>query len=256
MLLHTPTPALNVTTYPTTDIFESMAQLDMPIDYFEHIEYHFPVPAKIADLTEFAAYFDKLRSEQDYNFMTEKQMAQSFLTAMKGKVTVNQSWAFYLWDKLKDRLAGRNPHLNVTLSPDTKLIPKQAGEFASTLGVEIEKGNRLYAYSLSTDSDVYLQREGSFYVGLAKPVSVHIGPSDNRLHVVRANVPFETLQEGSHLHIDLQAAGMQQIKIFSPEALVIEGSDLKIDPHPEDHTYTITHYGDKTSITLRPANKP
>jgi hypothetical protein len=253
MLLHTPTPVLNVTTYPSTDIFESMAKLDMPIDYFEHIEYHFPVPAKIADLTEFAAYFDKLRSEQDYNFITEKQMAQSFLTAMKGEVTVSKSWASFLWDKLKDRVAGVNPHWNAKLTPNVSLISEQAGAYVNTLGVEIEKGNKFYSYSLSTDSDVYLQREGSFYVGLSNPTSVHIGPDDNRLHVLRSNVPFQTKHSRNELRIDLQASGMQQIKIFSQEAVVIEGPDLKIDAHPENHTYTVTHYGDQISITVKPA---
>jgi hypothetical protein len=253
MLLHTPTPVLNVNTSPSTDIFESMAKLDMPIDYFEHIEYHFPIPAKIANLTEFAAYFDKLRNDQDYNFVTEDQMAQTFLTAIKGEVTVSHSWGSYLWDKLKNRLVRGSPHWGASITPNLSQIPKQAEEFAGTLGVVIEKGNKYYDYSLNTDSDVYLQREGSFYVGLSKPVHVHIGASGNRLHVVRANVPFQIHQENNAQRIDLQAAGMQQIKIFSPAAILIEGSDLKIDAQPDNHTYTVTHYGDKTSITIRPA---
>ncbi|WP_090799037.1 VCBS repeat-containing protein [Paenibacillus sp. GP183] len=253
MLLHTPTPVLNVNTFPSTDIFDGMAKLDMPIDYFEHIEYHFPIPAKIADLTEFASYFDKLRNEQDYNFVTEDQMAQSFLTAIKGEVTVSHSWGSYLWDKLKNRLVRGNPHWSVDITPNLSHIPKQAEEYAGTLGVVIEKGIKYYDYSLSTNSDVYLQREGSFYLGLSKPVHVHIGPSGNRLHVVRVNVPFQIHQENNMQRIDLQAAGMQQVKIFSPEAIRIEGSDLKIEAQPDNHTYTVTHYGDKTSITISPA---
>ncbi|WP_397355960.1 FG-GAP repeat domain-containing protein [Paenibacillus sp. N3.4] len=47
MLIHTPTPVLRTGDYATTDVFESMVQLDMPIDYFEHIEYHFRYRPKL-----------------------------------------------------------------------------------------------------------------------------------------------------------------------------------------------------------------
>ncbi|MBP1992689.1 FG-GAP repeat domain-containing protein [Paenibacillus eucommiae] len=263
MLVHTPTPVLHLDgPSPTTDIFRSMAALDMPIDYFEHIEYHFPNSNKIANLSKFADYFDKLRTEEEYNFMTETQMAQALLTAMKSKVKVSRPWAVYLWNKLKDRLAPDNPHWDLRITPDLSQVPEQAGAYKSTLGVEIEKGTKLYSYSLHTNSDIYLQRENSFYVGVGKMVSLHIGPSDASLHLLRSNVPFTMHRESDQLRIDLLSAGMQQIKLFSPEALVIESlesdqgsSDLKIEHNANEQTYTVTHYGDITSITVRRAEK-
>lgn len=45
--------------------------------------------------------------------------------------------------------------------------------------------------------------------------------------------------------------GMQQIKLYSPTRVDIEGKDLKVDYLPEEHTYTITHYGERTSIQIK-----
>ena len=65
--------------------------------------------------------------------MTETQMAKSFLTAMKSEVRISQSWASYLWDKLKDRLAGGSPHFHATLTPNTSRCPSLADEYAANL---------------------------------------------------------------------------------------------------------------------------
>ncbi|NHW34804.1 VCBS repeat-containing protein [Paenibacillus aceris] len=249
MLIHTPTPVLRTGDYATTDVFDSMVKLDMPIDYFEHIEYHFPVPSKVAELTQFADYFDKLRTKHDYNFMTEKQMAKSFLTAMKSEVRISQSWAFYLWDRLKDRLAGGSPHFHATLTPNAKDVPSLAGEYAQTLGVVVEKGEKLALYSLQSDSDAYTTIDNRFYVGLAKPSAIGIAPARERLHIVRANVPFELTEQGTTRHLELKAAGLQQVKLFSPVELEFTG-DAKIDYDAANHLYTITRYGDITTITF------
>ncbi|WP_254777151.1 VCBS repeat-containing protein [Paenibacillus sp. yr247] len=251
MLIHTPTPVLRTGVYATTDVFDSMVKLDMPIDYFEHIEYHFPVPSKIADLTEFADYFDKLRTKHDYNFMTEKQMAKSFLTAMKSEVRISQSWASYLWDKLKDRLSGGSPHFHATLTPNTAKVPSLADEYATTLGVVVEKGEKLALYSLHSDSDIYTTIDNQFYVGLGKPSSIGVGPTKEQLHVVRSNVPFELTQQGTTHHLEVKSAGLQQVKIFSPTELLFGGSpELKIAYDAQTHMYTITRYGDLTTISF------
>ncbi len=254
MLIHTPTPVLRTGDYATTDVFESMVKLDMPIDYFEHIEYHFPEPAKIADLTQFADYFDKLRTKHDYNFMTEKQMAKSFLTAIKSEVRISQSWTFYLWDKLKDRLAGGNPHFHATLTPNAKAVPSLAEEYAGTLGVVIEKGEKLALYSLQSDSDTYTTIDNRFYVGLAGPSAISIAPAKERLHIVRANVPFSLTAQGNTRNLELKAAGLQQVKLFSPAELEFTG-DAKIEYDAANHLYTITRYGDVTTISFTSQTK-
>ncbi|KRE45206.1 hypothetical protein ASG85_31765 [Paenibacillus sp. Soil724D2] len=250
MLIHTPTPVLRTGDYATTDVFESMAKLDMPIDYFEHIEYHFPVPSLVADLTNFADYFNKLRMKHDYNFMTETQMAKSFLTAMKSEVRISQSWASYLWDKLKDRLSGSSPHFHATLTPNTNKVPSLAGEYAATLGVVIEKGEKLALYSLLSDSDIYTTIDNQFYVGLAKPSSIGIGVTKEKFHVVRSNVPFGLTQQGNTHQLVLKSAGLQQVKVFSPTELLFDGSDAKIEHDSQTHMYTITRYGDLTTLTF------
>ncbi|MFD0696297.1 FG-GAP repeat domain-containing protein [Paenibacillus sp. GCM10027628] len=257
MLIHTPTPVLRTGDYATTDIFESMVKLDMPIDYFEHIEYHFPVPAKIADLTEFADYFNKLRTKHDYNFMTETQMAQSFLAAMKGEVHISQTWASYWWDKLKDRLAGGSPHWHATLTPDLTKVPGLADEYKNTLGIVIEKGEKLAQYTLQSDSDIYTTQDNRFYVGLAGPSSVGIAPGKESFHMIRSNVPFKLSSKGSGYAIDLKSAGLQQFKLYSPDELLFTGStDLKVEHDAAAHTYTITRYGDSITLTISKAQTP
>ncbi|NEW08803.1 VCBS repeat-containing protein [Paenibacillus sp. SYP-B3998] len=253
MLIHTPTPVLRTGDYSTTDVFESMVKLDMPIDYFEHIEYHFPVPAKINDLKEFADYFNKLRTKHDYNFMTETQMAKSFLAAMKSDVTVSQSWAQYLWDKLKDRLTGGSPHWHATLTPNTAHVPDLADEYAHTLGVVIEKGEKLAPYTLQSDSDIYTTLDNRFYVGLARPSLVGIGPTQDRLHVVRSNMPFALTPKGSTYQLELKSSGLQQVKLYSPYDLLFDSKEAKIEYDALARTYTITRYGDSTTIIFSKA---
>ncbi|WP_223192972.1 FG-GAP repeat domain-containing protein [Paenibacillus sedimenti] len=257
MLIHTPTPVLRTGDYATTDIFESMVKLDMPIDYFEHIEYHFPVPAKIAYLTEFADYFNKLRTNHDYNFMSETQMAQSFLTAMKGDVIISQSWASYLLDKLKDRLAGGSPHWHATLTPDTTKVPGLAGDYKDTLGVVIDKGEKLVQFSLQSDSDIYTTQENRLYIGLSKPTAISIQPGKENFHLIRSNVPFTLSPKGSGYTLELKSAGLQQFKLYSPDELSFTGSDdLKVKHDAAARTYTITRYGDSIQLTISKAQTP
>lgn len=252
MLIHAPTPVLRPAgDNANTDIFESMAKLDMPIDYFEHIEYHFPDTQKVASLTEFAEYFDKLRTKHDYNFMSETQMAQSFLTAMQSDVKISQSWGSYLWDRLKDRLSEGSPHFHATLSPDSSGVSSLSESYADTLGVIIEKGDKLAPYSLQSDSDIYTTIENKFYLGLAKKAEIRVGSSAQQFHVVRSNVPFTLTSEGSNYDLKLESAGLQQVKFFSPSELKFDASDdATIVYDAPTKTYTVTRYGDITTLTF------
>ncbi|CAH1215596.1 hypothetical protein PAECIP111891_04264 [Paenibacillus allorhizoplanae] len=252
MLIHAPTPVLRPAgDNANTDVFESMVKLDMPIDYFEHIEYHFPEPQKIANLTEFADYFDKLRTKHDYNFMSETQMAKSFLSAMQSDVKISQSWASYLWDRLKDRLSGGSPHFHATLSPETSDVSLLAEEYADTLGVTIEKGDKLALYSLQSNSNIYTTIENKFYLGLAKKTEIRVGPSSQQFHVVRSNVPFTLTEKGNTYQLKLESAGLQQVKLFSPVELKIASSpDVAVLHDAASQTYTLTRYGDVTTLTF------
>jgi hypothetical protein len=46
---------------------------------------------------------------------------------------------------------------------------------------------------------------------------------------------------------------MQQVKLYSPAPIRIDGPDLKVEPNDADHTYTITHFGAAVTITVTPA---
>ncbi|KRE73550.1 hypothetical protein ASL11_06665 [Paenibacillus sp. Soil750] len=252
MLIHAPTPVLRPAgDNANTDVFETMVKLDMPIDYFEHIEYHFPEPQKIANLTEFADYFDKLRTKHDYNFMSETQMAKSFLTAMQSDVKISQSWGSYLWDRLKDRLSGGSPHFHATLSPERSDVSLLAEEYADTLGVTIEKGDKLALYSLQSNSNIYTTIENKFYLGLAKKAEIRVGPSSQQFHVVRSNVPFTLTEKGNTYQLKLESAGLQQVKLFSPVELKLASSpDVTVLHDAASQTYTLTRYGDVTTLTF------
>lgn len=236
----------------TTDIYRSYANLDLPIDYFEHIEYQFDNPAKTGDLTKFVKFFDTLRTDYNYNFMSEPQMARSFLAAMKTEVTVERPWLVYAIDKLKTKF-GRGLHLTLSLSSDTSDVPDMAAEYRDTAGVVFEPGERYANYPFATDSPAFLKNEGKLYVGLGlrRLTSVSVNWGAEPFHIVRSNVPVRIQDNGTAWTIDLNSDGMQQIKLYGPRPLVIEGEDLKIEQDPENKLYTtVTHYGAKTSITV------
>ena len=84
------------------------------------------------------------------------------------------------------------------------------------LGVTIEKGEKIELYSLQSDADVYTTIDNKFYLGLAKNTAIRVGPNKPKFHIVRSNVPFTLTSEGDRHQLSLESAGMQQVKIFSP----------------------------------------
>jgi hypothetical protein len=268
MLLYTPAPVLRFGEYSTEDIFQSFVALDMPIDYFEHIEPFFP--ANTEGLREFAAYFDKLRTEHDYNFMSEPQMARSFLTALTARVTVERSWAACVQDKLKDLILGtkNGPHLSLRLKPDFSGVPSQAGPYRTTLGVSIERGERLQLYRLGTDgADIYNERDGKLYLGLDRPLTLGVRALPDRLHLLRSNVPVAIERgagagsgsgapSGEAWTLHLNDSGMQQIKLYSPQPVDVQGggADVRLDIQRDEaaHTVTVTHYGPAVALRIVP----
>ncbi|WP_245954922.1 FG-GAP repeat domain-containing protein [Paenibacillus flagellatus] len=235
----------------TSNIYQSYAALDLPIDYFEHIEYQYKYPAKTGQLLEFVRYFDGLRTTYDYNFMTEPQMARSFLATMKTAYKVERPWLVYAIDKLKTRF-GRGLHLTLSLSTDTGGVPDLAAEYRDTAGVVFEAGEKYAGYPFATDSPAFMKNEGKLYVGLGlrRLTTVSVNWGAEPFHVVRSNVPFDIRDDGTKRTIELQSDGMQQIKLYSPRPLDIQGDDLKIEKDPQANVYTVTHYGAKTSIVV------
>ncbi|MDF2721785.1 MAG: alpha integrin [Paenibacillus sp.] len=240
----------------TTDIYESYAQLDLPIDYFEHIEYQYNDPLKTKLFTEFVRYFDNLRNAYDYNFMSEPQMARSFMSVMKSDIEVGRPWLVYAIDKLKNKF-GKGTHLTLSITSDTDNVPTLAGEYRNTAGVVFEPGEKYIGNPFATNSPVFTKRDDKLYIGLGlrRQTNVTVDWTDEPFHIVRANVPLAIADDGTTWTIGLQSDGMQQIKLYSPRPLTITGSDLKIEEDTDNHTYTVTHFGAKTSISVTIPNR-
>jgi len=251
MVLHTPMIQLRLKNEnaSTEEIYAAYTKLDMPIIYFEHVEYKFP--SGVNDLLRFVTLLDKVRKNNDYNFMTEPQAAQSFLTTLTAKVTVKQSWGMYLWNKVKDKI-GQGKHLTLTLKADTSDVPEHAGSYRDTLGVAIEPGKPYKGQPFTVDSDIHTEQAGIIYTGLQRPTKLTIDWGEEPFHIIRSNVPTVLTQKKDHMELSLKADGMQQVKLYSTKPLQIEGDKLQIEHNEADHTYTITHFGAQTTIKLRP----
>ncbi|MEF3305429.1 FG-GAP repeat domain-containing protein [Paenibacillus sp. GYB003] len=236
----------------TTDIYEAHAKLDMPIDYFEHIEYQYNDPEKTAMLESFVRYFDRLRTEYDYNFMTEPQMARSFLAAMKSDIRVERPWLLYAIDKLKTRF-GRGLHLTLSISSDSSGVPDTAAEYRNTAGVVFEPGETYAGYPFATDSPVHTKKDDKLYVGLGlrRLTSVSVNWGAEPFHIIRSNVPVDIKDDGTTWTIRTGSDGMQQIKLYGPRPLAIAGDGLKVEKDPNDNVYTVTHYGAATTFTVQ-----
>lgn len=240
------------TAFASDVIYQAYAKLDMPIIYFDHIEYK--LPGRVNELLPYVEFMDKLRNANGYNFMTEPQMARSALTTLKASVTVKRSYAAYLMDKLKDKL-GKGAHLTLTIKADTSDVPDElAGEYKDTLGVAIEPGKSYLSSPFHVDSDIYMSQNGKLYTGLQKPVKLSVSFAAEPFHLLRSNVPFTRTEKDGVTTLKLQSDGMQQVKLYSPRPLFIEGDGIKTDYNEAEHTYTVTHYGAQTAITLTPAS--
>ena len=235
----------------TADIYESYAALDMPVNYFEHIEYHYNNPEKQTMLREIAEFFDRLRTAYDYNFMTEPQMARSYMAALTSRYRVERSWIAYVVDAFKNRF-GRGKHLTLSISADTRGVPELAAEYRETAGVLFEPGERFEGHPFAADTPVFAKKDGKLYIGLgfSRRTEVKVDWSKEPFHIVRSNVPLSIEKDGRLWTIRLGSDGMQQIKLYSPAPLNIEGDDLRIEHDSEHGTYTVTRYGEAARIVV------
>lgn len=253
MLLGTPVPYFRPAgaAYSSVPIYEAYAKLDMPFVYFDHIEYK--LPGRVNELLPYVEYMEQLRQDYGYNFMTEPQMARSALTTLQTTVSVKQTYATYLWNRAKD-LLGNGVHLSLRIEADTSAVSSElAGAYKDTPGVAIEPGKRYLGVPLRTDSPVYAVQNGVLYTGLQQPAALRVDWTPEKLHLLRSNVPFQLTKKDGVMTLELQEEGMQQVKLYSPDPLVIEGDGLKTEHNEQAHTYTVTHYGGPVTISIRTA---
>ncbi|TVY09368.1 FG-GAP repeat domain-containing protein [Paenibacillus cremeus] len=255
MLLSTPAPVLRTEAkYSTEDLFSEYTALDLPIDYFEHIEYHFP--ANVQPLLEFVRYLDKLRTEYGYNFMSEPQMARSYMNTLTTKVSLYRPWRDVLIDHLRKAL-GRTVEPSFRVQPLTAGVPAQAAEYKGTLGLMIEPGQP-YAekQAVAAQAEVRDRRGDKLYVGVPSETTIrfvspeHAAYSDSLLHITRSNVPYELLTEAKTWSLQLRAPGMQQVQLYSPQPLTIQGPDISVERDEAKQTYTVTHFGEPVTLTI------
>lgn len=225
------TPSPNIFMYP--DAYESFASLDMPITYFEHIEYAFSKqPEKLVQLKNMASFLDDTRNKGEYNFMTQDQMAKSFINTLYSKAFVSK-------DENK-----------ISLKQDLRAVPALAGEYKGTLGIKLEKGEKYKEMQISVSSPIQFEKNGAIYFGLLGNTKINFGnPNNKNFYIVRSNMPIEiTGLKGTVMNLKFLSDGMQQIKIYSTKTLNIKGEQIKIQK--EGHYYTVTHYGSAISIKV------
>ncbi|SDE51270.1 Repeat domain-containing protein [Paenibacillus sp. UNCCL117] len=282
MMLYTPAPVLRTDPqYSTKDLFEAYAANDLPIDYFEHIEYHFPLREQ--ELLEFVTYLDGLRDTYSYNFMTETQMARSFLNAQTTRVKLTRPWTDAAVLRLK-RLLGLQADPRFRATPDVSGVPEQAAEYQGTLGLIVEPGSAYTGRLPATASAVRDLRGGKLYFGAARQEEVRfVKPSsgaatgssaglgiggasaaspapapaplpdltaDGGIRMLRVNVPYALQPAEDRWQLSLQAAGMQQVVLLSRLPLQIEGPDLTIERDEAAGSYTVTHFGNPVELKI------
>ncbi len=212
---------------------DSMQNLDMPMTQFNHFE-RFAVNPEIMDkLEKIITALDEVRADGEYNFMTERQMAKSFMNMFYSRAVVEIKG---------DRLI---------ISPDISAVPELAGEYRNTLGIKIETGEKYKDKQPSTSSAIYYRKGTALYSGLPGPTEIELAAGAvEGFHLVRANVPVR-ISGGSNgdWEVLTEARGMQQIKIFSPQTPQIDGPDLIIRDEGQGY-YSITHFGDIVSISI------
>ncbi|MCU6792904.1 VCBS repeat-containing protein [Paenibacillus sp. WQ 127069] len=264
MLLSTPAPVLRLDPqYTTEDLFDSYIAQDMPIDYFEHIEYHFP--SRVGELLEFVKFLDQIRNQHSYNFMSETQMARSVLNTLTTQVTVYRPWSEVVFDRIKHMFGMRTEPM-IRIKPLTQGVPEQAAEYKGTLGVSIERGQAYADRPLSTESDIFDWRNDKLYVGVplttlvrfenSKPSSDNTVPiadfslSTSSPHLLRSNVPYTLHKAPNEWKLELQSDGMQQIQLRSAVPLNIVGDQLQVVQQDGSDLYTVTHFGAATTILI------
>jgi hypothetical protein len=229
-ILHAPAP--HVLNYPKA--WDSLGKLDIPLTYFEHIEQTLHKKSTAYERNFKAINFlNGFKDKYEYNFMTEEQMARSLLNTFLAEVDVTIN---------KDRLV---------LKPNYSLVPDKVKEYKNTSGVKIELGERLQGKELDTSSMFYYKVNNGHYIGINKEVEVSFVDKSalmNKIHIVRSNGPVEITINKKTLKLDLKAKGLQEVKLYSPEPLVINGTDIEVVN--DGKYYTVTRFGDLTAIEV------
>ncbi|KAB3534717.1 VCBS repeat-containing protein [Alkaliphilus pronyensis] len=215
--------------------YSNLASMDVPLSFFEHIEYKMEEGTKGNNLIKnMVSFAQEIRYKYNYAFVTEDQMAKTF---------INNFYTDY--DVYID---GES----IKLVTDTSRVPKHlAREYIGTGGVKLELGERYKSSSINTDALIQYEVADGLYVGIVNDLQLNIGGKDtsNPLHIIMVNSPVNYRWENETLVIQLNSKGMKQLKISSSSSLDIAGDNPIVEK--EDNIYTITHYGEETEIRIK-----
>lgn len=246
MMLFSPSPSLT----SLKPLFGSTAAWDMPVSYYMHVEYDaVRNPEKLAKMAEF---MDRFRDDNDYNFMTEEQMAKSFAAALNEKVKVTgnpfNEFIYFIENQVRTF-----KQLDITLSADVAMDQRKLldGPYRDTAGVKVEAGEKFLSSRLETDADIYMRKGNDLYIGLNRPVRIYTAKTEEQKpHIVRVNLPVKITKSGSRMKIGFLDGGLQQIKLYVPD------NDIKVGNSEWDiekaggGMYILTRFGGPAELEL------
>lgn len=215
--------------------WDGLARYDIPLIQFEHIEHGMkPFTSVYDNLIRQIETIDSFRKAHNYSAMTEDQIARSLLNTFYANLEVT-------WE---------GDEAVIRVNDDA--VPEQVKEYAGTLGLRIEPGEKYEGYRLDTSSSFGWKGEDAFYAGLEHGLTslkwTKESDEDGFIRIVRSNSPVKAEADGRSIKLTLSAKGMQDLKLYSPVPLDIRGKNLRVTKDGKE--YTIVHYGEKMDITI------
>lgn len=226
-------PVLFLGEYGT--VCDHLVDMDLPLTFFEHIDYKITEGGEsIQILYNIINKIEHIRKNNNYSFMTEKQMAKAFINSMltEYKVDINSD--------------------EIVLTPDTSKVPEHLAEdYIGTGGLKIELGEKLNGKKVYTDSPIQYTAQNSLYIGVDRPIKLGIARNEQMpgIKIIAANTPIMYRKNNDGLIINLNGNGMKEIKLESSGVLNISGENLKIKQ--DGDIYTVIHYGDQVEIKIQ-----
>ncbi|WP_309121596.1 VCBS repeat-containing protein [Paenibacillus sp.] len=227
-------PAPHPLNYPMA--WNGLAEYDIPLTMFEHVEHGLrPFTSVYDKLIDEIEFMDVFRADHNYSFMTEDQMARSLLNTFYGKVEV------------------RFEHGKLAIRTNMDHVPANVKEYANTLGVKIELGDKYRHLAVNSSSPFHYEDQKGCYIGLFDEITAveftEQSAESNYIRVVATNSPVEIRKNGDQMTLLLTAKGMQEIKLYSPLDLSIQGDRMKVKR--KGNLYQIVHFGEKMEVNLQ-----
>ncbi|MDF2524136.1 MAG: repeat protein, partial [Clostridiales bacterium] len=146
--------ALNIPNYE--EAYPNIAKFDMPISYFFHIEYDMLSEEGRKGLSYKAQFLNRFRNENDYNFMTEEQMAKSFMAALKTRYSINSNILKKVFNNIESNMR-KCQHKELLITSDKTEIPNYTKDYADSLGLKIETGEKFNDLKFNTNTKIYMR---------------------------------------------------------------------------------------------------